>query len=189
MCPPDTGVAVLAGDVQTDNDVKRLAEHGVPVRQITTGGSCYLDAPMVERQLESWELETLDYLFTENVGNLVCPSSYDLGEHDKIVILSVTEREDKPLEYPGSFSRAGLVISNKIDLLPYIQFDIAQSEGERSLGQPRRKLGSVVCRLEKKDGGLRAGTVHSGSKLTVCSTRAGADSSGPQLGHRRVGFH
>jgi hydrogenase nickel incorporation protein HypB len=113
MCPPDTGVAILAGDVQTDNDVKRLAEQGVPVRQITTGGSCYLDAPMVERQLESWELETLDYLFTENVGNLVCPSSYDLGEHDKNVIFSVTAREDKPLEYPGSFSRAGLVISNK----------------------------------------------------------------------------
>jgi len=103
MFPPDTGVAVLTGDIQTDNDAKRLAKYGFPVRQITTGGSCHLDAPMVERQLEGWDLEALDYLFIENVGNLVCPSSYDLGEHDKIVILSVTEGEDKPLKYPGTF--------------------------------------------------------------------------------------
>jgi len=127
MFPPDTGVAVLTGDIQTDNDAKRLARYGFPVRQINTGGSCHLDARRVERQLEGWDLETLDYLFIENVGNLVCPSSYDLGEHDKIVILSVTEGEDKPLKYPGTFSRAGLVILNKIDLLPYVQFDIAKA--------------------------------------------------------------
>jgi len=128
MFPPDTGAAVLTGDIQTDNDAKRLAKYGFPVRQITTGGSCHLDARMVERELEGWDLEALDYLFIENVGNLACPSSYDLGEHDKIVILSVTEGEDKPLKYPGTFSRAGLVILNKIDLLPYIQFDIAKAK-------------------------------------------------------------
>ena len=129
MFPPDTAVAVLTGDIQTDNDAKRLAKYGFPVRQITTGGSCHLDARMVERALdaEGWDLAALDYLFIENVGNLVCPSSYDLGEHDKIVVLSVTEGEDKPLKYPATFSRAGLVIINKVDLLPYVQFDIAKA--------------------------------------------------------------
>ena len=128
MFPPDTGVAVLTGDIQTDNDAKRLAQYGFPVRQITTGGCCHLDARMIEKALEAWDLAALDYLLIENVGNLVCPSSYDLGEHDKIVILSVTEGEDKPLKYPGTFSRAGLVVINKIDLLPYVQFDIAKAK-------------------------------------------------------------
>ena len=121
---PDKRVAVLTGDIQTDNDATRLARYGFPVRQITTGGACHLDALMVERALEGWDLASLDLLFIENVGNLVCPASYDLGEHDKIVILSTTEGEDKPLKYPATFSRAGLVILNKIDLLPYVTFDV-----------------------------------------------------------------
>jgi len=125
LLPRDTRVAVLTGDIQTDNDAKRLARYGFPVRQITTGGSCHLDARMIERALDEWKLETLQYLFIENVGNLVCPASYDLGENDKIVILSVTEGEDKPLKYPATFARAGLVIINKIDLLPYVRFDLA----------------------------------------------------------------
>jgi hydrogenase nickel incorporation protein HypB len=124
LLPPAAGVAVLTGDIQTDNDAKRLARYGFPVRQITTGGCCHLDARMVERALEGWDLASLHYLFIENVGNLVCPASYDLGEHDKIVILSTTEGEDKPLKYPATFSRAGLVILNKIDLLPYVSFDV-----------------------------------------------------------------
>jgi hydrogenase nickel incorporation protein HypB len=127
MFPTDTALAVLTGDIQTDNDAQRLARYGFPVRQITTGGSCHLDARMVEKALAGWDLAALDYLFIENVGNLVCPSSYDLGEHDKIVILSVTEGEDKPLKYPATFSRAGLVIVNKIDLLPYVQFDLGRA--------------------------------------------------------------
>ena len=125
LLPPDTQVGVLTGDIQTDNDAARLARYGFPVRQITTGGSCHLEARMIQRALEDWKIESLDYLFVENVGNLVCPASYDLGENDKIVILSVTEGEDKPLKYPATFSRAGLVIINKIDLLPYVSFDIA----------------------------------------------------------------
>jgi len=124
LFPPATRVAVLTGDIQTDNDAQRLARYGFPVRQISTGGSCHLDARMVERALEGWDLASLNYLFIENVGNLVCPASYDLGEHDKIVILSTTEGEDKPLKYPATFSRAGLVILNKIDLLPYVSFDM-----------------------------------------------------------------
>lgn len=125
LIPRDTRVAVLTGDIQTDNDATRLAKYGFPVRQITTGGCCHLDARMVEKALTGWSLESLDYLFIENVGNLVCPSSYDLGQNDKVVILSVTEGEDKPLKYPATFSRAGLVIINKIDLLPYLSFDLA----------------------------------------------------------------
>jgi hydrogenase nickel incorporation protein HypB len=124
MLPRATRAAVLTGDIQTDNDAQRLARYGYPVRQITTGGACHLDARMIERALENWKTADLDYLFIENVGNLVCPASYDLGEHDKIVILSVTEGEDKPLKYPATFSRAGLVIVNKIDLLPHLQFNL-----------------------------------------------------------------
>jgi len=142
MFPPDTGVAVLTGDIQTDNDAKRLARYGFPVRQICTGGSCHLDARMVEQALEAeaWDLSGFDYLFIENVGNLVCPSSYNLGEHDKIVILSVTEGEDKPLKYPATFSRAGLVIINKIDLLPYVQFDITKAKENILKVQPGAEI-------------------------------------------------
>jgi hydrogenase nickel incorporation protein HypB len=123
----DTRAAVLTGDIQTDNDARRLSRYGYPVRQITTAGACHLDARMVENHLE--ELLTdrlssrLDYLLIENVGNLVCPTSYDLGEDAKIVVLSVTEGEDKPLKYPGIFRKAELMILNKIDLLPHVPFD------------------------------------------------------------------
>ena len=124
---PKTRTAVLTGDIQTDNDAVRLQGFGFPVRQITTAGACHLDARMVQRALEGWNLEDLDLLLIENVGNLVCPSSYDLGEDLKIVLLSVTEGEDKPLKYPATFFKAGLVILNKIDLLPYVPFNMAQA--------------------------------------------------------------
>ncbi|HXN48794.1 MAG TPA: hydrogenase nickel incorporation protein HypB [Bryobacteraceae bacterium] len=120
--PKGTRVAVLTGDIQTDNDAQRLARYGFPVRQITTAGACHLDARMIERGLEGWDLDQLDLLLIENVGNLVCPTSYDLGERAKIVVLSVTEGEDKPLKYPGIFHKAELMILNKIDLLPYVPF-------------------------------------------------------------------
>jgi hydrogenase nickel incorporation protein HypB len=123
--PPETRVALLTGDIQTDNDARRLARFGFPVKQITTEGACHLDARMVERHLTDWRLEDLDMLLIENVGNLVCPTSYDLGEAAKIVLLSVTEGEDKPLKYPGIFHRAELMVLTKIDLLPYVPFDIA----------------------------------------------------------------
>ena len=122
---PGTRVAVVTGDIQTDNDARRLARFGYPVKQITTGGACHLDARMVEKSLASWDLASLDLLIIENVGNLVCPTSYDLGEAAKIVLLSVTEGEDKPLKYPGIFHRAELMVLTKIDLLPYVPFDIA----------------------------------------------------------------
>jgi hydrogenase nickel incorporation protein HypB len=121
-------VAVLTGDIQTENDANRLRRFGVPVKQITTGGTCHLDAQMIERHLSDWDLNDIDILFIENVGNLVCPSSYDLGEAAKIVLLSVTEGEDKPLKYPSIFFKSELLILTKTDLLPYVPFDITQAE-------------------------------------------------------------
>jgi hydrogenase nickel incorporation protein HypB len=121
--PHGTHAAVLTGDIQTDNDARRLARYGYPVKQITTAGACHLDARMIENHLDDGFGDDLDLLLIENVGNLVCPTSYDLGEDAKIVVLSVTEGEDKPLKYPGIFRKAELMILNKIDLLPYVPFD------------------------------------------------------------------
>lgn len=121
--PAGRRVAVVTGDVQTDNDARRLARYGYPVRQITTAGACHLDARMVQRSLEDWNLGDLDLLLIENVGNLVCPTSYDLGEECKVVVLSVTEGDDKPLKYPGAFFRSRLMLLNKVDLSPYVSFD------------------------------------------------------------------
>jgi hydrogenase nickel incorporation protein HypB len=125
---PGERVAVLTGDLQTDNDAKRLARFGFPVKQITTGGTCHLDARMIEKALADWPLEDIDLLLIENVGNLVCPSSYDLGEAAKIVVLSVTEGEEKPLKYPSIFFKSELMILNKTDLLPYVPFQVATAE-------------------------------------------------------------
>lgn len=119
---PGRAVAVLTGDLQTDNDARRLAKFGFPVRQIVTGGTCHLDARMIDRHLSEMGFHGPGLLLVENVGNLVCPSSYDLGEAAKIVLLSVTEGEDKPLKYPGIFHRASLMILTKTDLLPHVDF-------------------------------------------------------------------
>jgi hydrogenase nickel incorporation protein HypB len=121
--PQSSSVAVLTGDIQTDNDARRLSHYGFPVRQIVTGGTCHLDARMVDRHLNELGFRGPGLLFIENVGNLVCPSSYDLGEAAKIVLLSVTEGEDKPLKYPGIFHRASLMILTKTDLLPHVAFN------------------------------------------------------------------
>lgn len=121
--PKDLRVAVLTGDIQTDNDARRLARVGFPVQQITTAGACHLDARMIDRALGAWSGQRFDLLLIENVGNLVCPTSYDLGEERKIVLLSVTEGEDKPLKYPGAFFKSKVMILNKVDLLPYVPFD------------------------------------------------------------------
>lgn len=124
----DWRVAVLTGDIQTENDANRLRRFGFPVKQITTGGTCHLDARMIESHLADWDLDSIDLLLIENVGNLVCPSSYDLGEAAKIVLLSVTEGEDKPFKYPSIFFKSELVVITKTDLLPYVPFNIAQAE-------------------------------------------------------------
>jgi hydrogenase nickel incorporation protein HypB len=106
-------VAALVGDLATENDAARLARSGAPVKQIVTGTICHLDASMVRNALESWDLNELDFLFIENVGNLVCPASYDLGESARMVLMSVTEGEDKPLKYPTIFNSADLAVITK----------------------------------------------------------------------------
>ena len=116
--------AVLEGDQQTANDADRIAATGVPVHQINTGAGCHLDAHMVAHGVEHFQVDKLDVLMIENVGNLVCPASFDLGEDHKVAVLSVTEGEDKPLKYPHMFRAADLMLINKIDLLPYLPFDL-----------------------------------------------------------------
>ena len=117
--------AAVVGDLETDNDARRLAESGAPVRQIMTHGLCHLEADMVEQHLEGWDLASLRYLFIENVGNLVCPTSWDLGESVRLALLSVTEGEDKPLKYPGLFNTADVAAITKIDLAEACEFDRA----------------------------------------------------------------
>lgn len=123
-------VAALVGDLETDNDARRLAASGAPVRQINTHGICHLEAEMVSRHLNEWRegtgnpvlLKELDYLFIENVGNLVCPSSYDLGEQVRVALLSVTEGEDKPLKYPTLFNSADAAVITKMDIAEAVGF-------------------------------------------------------------------
>jgi len=117
-------VAVIEGDVQTDNDAQRIAEYSIPVVQIVTRGGCHLDALLVRDALSKLDHQKAQLLFIENVGNLVCPAGYDLGEHQKVVIVSTTEGEDKPAKYPKMFHVADVCILNKIDLLPHLDFNV-----------------------------------------------------------------
>ena len=117
-------VGALVGDLATENDAARLSRAGAPVKQITTGTVCHLDASMVQRALQGWAVEELDFLFIENVGNLVCPSSFDLGENLRLVMVSTTEGEDKPLKYPTIFNTADVAIVSKLDLAEAAGFDL-----------------------------------------------------------------
>jgi len=123
LLKPHYRVAALVGDLATENDALRLARSGAPVKQITTGTLCHLEAAMVEHALEDWRLGPLELLFIENVGNLVCPASYDLGEDLRLVLLSVTEGEDKPLKYPTIFNSADAAVITKVDLATAVDFD------------------------------------------------------------------
>lgn len=132
-------IGVIAGDVATTLDAERLSAHSSNVVQIDTnvfGGKCHLEAQWVNKALQSFSLQELDLLLIENVGNLICPSGFNLGEHLRVIVLSVTEGEDKPVKYPAMFSRAHAVIINKIDLLPYLDFDMA------ALGSHLKKVAS-----------------------------------------------
>jgi hydrogenase nickel incorporation protein HypB len=119
----DFRVAALVGDLETDNDAKRLAQSGAPVRQINTDGRCHLEANVIRAHLEGWSLDALDFLFIENVGNLVCPASYDLGEAARVALLSVTEGEDKPLKYPTMFNSADAAVITKMDLAEACEYN------------------------------------------------------------------
>jgi hydrogenase nickel incorporation protein HypB len=141
-------VAALVGDLATENDAARLARSQAPVKQIITGTVCHLEAAMVQNALEGWDLNHLDFLFIENVGNLVCPSSYDLGEDLRFVLLSVTEGEDKPLKYPTIFNSADVAIITKFDLAAAVEFD--EPAAKRNIQAVRP--GMEVFKLSAKTG-------------------------------------
>jgi hydrogenase nickel incorporation protein HypB len=146
---PNHRVAALVGDLATENDAARLARSQAPVRQITTGTLCHLEAAMVEKALGDWQdLQQLDFLFIENVGNLVCPSSYDLGEDLRLVLISVTEGEDKPLKYPTIFNSADVAIVTKMDLAAAVEFNWDTAYGNIQAVRP----GMRVFRVSAKTG-------------------------------------
>ena len=145
---PQFRVAALVGDLATDNDAARLARSKAPVKQITTGTLCHLEAAMVQSALEGWDLHELDFLFIENVGNLVCPSSYDLGENLRLVLMSVTEGEDKPQKYPTIFNSADVAVISKDDLDAAVEFDWEAARKSIESVRP----GMQVFRLSAKTG-------------------------------------
>jgi hydrogenase nickel incorporation protein HypB len=143
---PRYRVAALVGDLATENDAERLARSQVPVKQITTGTLCHLEAAMIERALEGWDATPLDFLFIENVGNLVCPSSYDLGENLRFVLLSVTEGEDKPLKYPTIFNSADVAVITKMDLAAAVEFDMGAVERNIQAVRPGMRVFAVSAK-------------------------------------------
>jgi len=145
---PRYRVAALVGDLATENDAVRLARSKAPVKQITTGTLCHLEAAMVENALQEWDLHQLDFLFIENVGNLVCPSSYDLGENLRLVLMSVTEGEDKPLKYPTIFNSADVAVVTKNDLAHAVEFDWDAARTNIQAVRP----GMQIFRLSAKSG-------------------------------------
>jgi hydrogenase nickel incorporation protein HypB len=150
----DYRVAALVGDLATENDARRLARSGAPVKQITTGNVCHLDAGMVERSLAEWQLEDLDFLFIENVGNLVCPSSFDLGENLRLVFVSTTEGEDKPLKYPTIFNTADVAVITKLDLTEAAGIDLRTLEQNIAAVRPSIRLLKVSARTGQGIDGL-----------------------------------
>ncbi|MDA8228821.1 MAG: hydrogenase nickel incorporation protein HypB [Desulfitobacterium hafniense] len=139
-------MAVIEGDLYTSKDAQRIEAQGIPVTQINTCGGCHLDSSMIQQALTALALDDLDLLIIENVGNLVCPSSYDLGEDIKMVALSVTEGDDKPIKYPAMFQRAQLVILNKIDLLEYTNFSLDHALGDIKTINPALEVFNLSCR-------------------------------------------
>jgi hydrogenase nickel incorporation protein HypB len=147
--PPGLRIAVIEGDLETENDAERIRRHGVPAIQITTGMACHLDAHMVHEALHELDLTGIDILFIENVGNLVCPASFDIGQHRNVLLLSVTEGDDKPAKYPIMFRAGDQVLITKTDLLPYIE--------EFSMARARASIRAVrgdmpIIELSSKNG-------------------------------------
>ena len=136
---------MVEGDVQTDLDAQRVARYQVPVVQIVTNGACHLEAQLVRDALSNLALDQVDCLIVENVGNLVCPAGFDLGEAMKVAILSVTEGDDKPLKYPAMFRHAAVLVINKIDLLPYVQCDLARLRQNALQVNPGLRIFETSC--------------------------------------------
>ncbi len=141
-----TRIGVIEGDVSSSVDAETVAKEGIPVVQINTGGTCHLDATMLSNAFDNLPLQEIDLLFIENVGNLICPASFALGEDRNVLVASVPEGDDKPLKYPVMFSNANLVVLNKIDLLPYVDFDLqAFCEAVRGLNE-EAEIFEVSCK-------------------------------------------
>ena len=139
-------IAVVEGDVQTDNDAQRIAKLDIPVVQIITNGGCHLEAKLVQDAFPNFDLDNLDLFVVENVGNLVCPANYDLGEDKKVVLVSTTEGDDKPLKYPAMFRVADIVIINKVDLLEYVDFDVETVKKNALQINPNLKFYETSCK-------------------------------------------
>lgn len=175
MLQPHLRVAALVGDLATENDAARLRRSQARVAQIITGTVCHLDASMVQNALEGWDLAALDFLFVENVGNLVCPASYDLGEDLRLVLMSVTEGEDKPLKYPTIFNGADIGIITKMDLAEAVEFDWNAANANIQAVRP----GMQVLKVSAKKGeGMEEwlhylATLRSGSEAATCGGLAG----------------
>lgn len=138
-------MAVIEGDLQTDNDAQRVAATGVKAVQINTDGGCHLDSNMIMEALTSFDLKEIDILFIENVGNLVCPAEFDCGEDYIVAVLGVTEGDDKPEKYPLLFHRAGVMILNKIDLLPYVNFNVDKAKEHARKMNEQLEIISLSC--------------------------------------------
>jgi hydrogenase nickel incorporation protein HypB len=138
-------IAVIEGDVQTDLDAQRVAQYGVPVVQIVTLGGCHLEANLIQDAMKNLDASKMDLLFIENVGNLVCPAGYDLGEHAKIAVLSTTEGDDKPLKYPAMFRNSSVLIINKIDLVPYVNCDLNRLRNNALQINPKLRIFEMSC--------------------------------------------
>ena len=138
-------IAVIEGDLFTAKDAERIERAGVDVVQINTAGGCHLDAPMIQKAAQSLKLNALDLLIVENVGNLVCPAEFDIGENFKAVVLSITEGDDKPLKYPLIFKESAAVVLNKIDLLPFTNFDLQAAREDLTTLHPAIKIFETSC--------------------------------------------
>lgn len=146
---PELKCGVIEGDIASTIDADRIAQQGIPVVQINTGGTCHLDAPMVKGALEHLPLEAIDVLFVENVGNLICPTSYKLGAHLNLVIASVPEGWDKPYKYPGIFAAADIVLLNKADLIDVFEFDVAAFERGVRMVNPEVDIIHISCKTSQ----------------------------------------
>lgn len=138
-------IGVIEGDIQSARDAERIARKGIQAVQINTGGACHLDGNMIRDAVEQFDLAALDLLVVENVGNLVCPAEFNVGEDAKAMILSVTEGDDKPMKYPLMFQESKVLLINKIDLLPYIDCDVSKIKSEAKLLNPKQTIIEISC--------------------------------------------
>ena len=139
-------IAVIEGDIETSRDAERIAAHAIPVVQINTGGACHLDGNMIRGGLKEFDLDQIDILIVENVGNLVCPAEFLIGENDKAMIISVTEGDDKPEKYPLMFQESSVLLLNKVDLLPHVDFDLERFRADALKVTPRLEIMPISCK-------------------------------------------